>query len=144
MVPLDLKLQRYDEVRGKEFQRQVVERVSTVPGVQMVSLVRDLPLGTSSGNVAVNLQGGEAGERVYLVSANVVGPGYFQAMGIPINMGREFTAQDREGAPGVVIINETMARRYWSPENPLGQRISISGENGPFMEIVGVARDSKY
>jgi len=144
VVPLDLKLQRYDEVRGKEFQRQVAERVRTVPGVQMVSLVRDLPLGTSSGNVAVNLQGGEAGERVYLVSANVVGPGYFQAMGIPINMGREFTEQDREGAPGVVIINETMARRYWSPENPLGQRISISGENGPFMEIVGVARDSKY
>ncbi|HKH20903.1 MAG TPA: FtsX-like permease family protein, partial [Gammaproteobacteria bacterium] len=80
----------------------------------------------------------------YLVSANVVGPGYFQAMGIPISMGREFTEQDREGAPGVVIINETMARRYWSPENPLGQRISISGENGPFMEIIGVARDSKY
>jgi predicted permease len=144
VVPIDLKLQRYEEGRGKEFQRQVVERVSTMPGVEMVSLVRDLPLGNSSGNVAVQLQGGEAGERLYLVKANVVGPGYFRTMGIPISMGREFTEQDREGAPGVVIINETMARRYWSPENPLGQRISISGENGPFMEIVGVARDSKY
>lgn len=144
VVPLDLKLQRYDDVRGKEFHRQVVERVSTVPGVQMVSLVRDLPLGTSSGNVAVQLPGGEASERLYLVSANVVGPGYFRAMGIPISMGREFTEQDRENAPGVVIINETMARRFWGTENPLQQRISISGENGPFLEIVGVARDSKY
>jgi predicted permease len=144
VVPLDLKLQRYDEVRGKEFQRQVVARVSTMPGVQMVSLVRDLPLGNSSGNVAVQLEGGEAGGRQYLVSANLVGQGYFRTMGIPISLGREFTEQDGEGAPGVVIINETMARRFWSTENPLGQRISISGENGPFMEIVGVARDSKY
>src|SRR6185369_10083418 len=144
VVPLDLKLQRYDEVRGKEFQRQVVERVGTMPGVQMVSLVRDLPLGTSSGNVAVQLQGGEAGDRMYLVKANVVAPGYFRTMGIPISMGREFTEQDRENAPGVVIINETMARRYWDTENPLQQRISLNGENGPFMEIVGVARDSKY
>jgi len=144
VVPLDLKLQRYDEVRGKEFQRQVVERVGTMPGVQMVSLVRDLPLGTSSGNVAVQLQGGEAGDRMYLVKANVVGPGYFRTMGIPISMGREFTEQDRENAPGVVIINETMARRYWDTENPLQQRISLNGENGPFLEIVGVARDNKY
>jgi len=74
----------------------------------------------------------------------VVGPGYFRTMDIPISMGREFTEQDRENAPGVVIINETMAHRYWGTENPLQQRISLNGENGPFMEIVGVARDSKY
>jgi predicted permease len=144
VVPLDLKLQRYNEARGKEFQRQVVERVSMMPGVQMVGLVRDLPLGNSSGNLVMQLQGGEAAGHLYMVSANLVGPGYFRAMGIPINRGREFTEQDREGAPGVVIINETMARRFWSSQNPLGQRISIDGKAGPFMEIVGVARDSKY
>ena len=144
IVPLDLKLQRYDEPRGKEFQRQAVERVGSMPGVQMVSLVRDLPLGNSSGNVAVQLQGGDAGGRLYLVSANLVGPNYFRTMGIPINMGREFTEQDREGSPGVVIVNETMAHRFWPTQNPLGQRISINGETGPFLEIVGVARDSKY
>jgi len=144
IVPLDLKLQRYDEPRGKEFQRQAVERVGSMPGVQMVSLVRDLPLGNSSGNVAVQLQGGDAAGRLYLVSANLVGPNYFRTMGIPINMGREFTEQDREGSPGVVIVNETMAHRFWPTQNPLGQRISINGETGPFLEIVGVARDSKY
>ena len=144
IVPLDLKLQRYDEPRGKEFQRQAVERVGSMPGVQMVSLVRDLPLGNSSGNVAVQLQGGDAAGRLYLVSANLVGPNYFRTMGIPINMGREFTDQDREGSPGVVIVNETMAHRFWPTQNPLGQRISINGETGPFLEIVGVARDSKY
>lgn len=144
VVPLDLKLQRYDEPRGKEFQRQVVERVGAIPGVQMVSLVRDLPLGNSTGNVAVQLQGGDSGGRLYLVSTNLVGPGYFRTMGIPIDLGREFTEQDREGTAGVLIINETMARRFWSGQNPLGQRISINGENGPFLEIVGVARDSKY
>jgi putative ABC transport system permease protein len=144
VVPLDLKLQRYDEPRGKEFQRQVVERVGAIPGVQMVSLVRDLPLGNSTGNVAVQLQGGDSGGRLYLVSTNLVSPGYFRTMGIPINLGREFTEQDREGTAGVLIINETMARRFWNGQNPLGQRISINGENGPFLEIVGVARDSKY
>jgi predicted permease len=144
VVPLDLKLRRYDEARGKEFQRQVVERVGAIPGVQNVSLVRDVPLGNSSGNVAVQLQGGDSEPRLYLVSANLVGPGYFRAMGIPISMGREFTQDDREGAPGVVIINETMAHRFWGTQNPLGQRISINGETGAFMEVVGVARDSKY
>lgn len=142
VVPIDLKLQRYDQPRGREFQRQVVERVGTMPGVEKVSLVRDLPLGSSSGSVAILIQGG--GENQYLVKANVVGPNYFQSMGIPISTGREFNDQDSEKAPGVVIINETMARRYWEGENPLGQRLSLNGEEGPFLEIVGVARDNKY
>jgi predicted permease len=146
MVPLDFKLQRYDETRGKEFHRQVLERVGALPGVQAVSLVRDIPLGSSSGNVEVSMPPKQSGADGFttMVGANMVGPKYFQTMSIPLAAGREFTEQDREGAPEVIIVNELLARRLWPNQNPLGQRISISGQSGPYLEIVGVAKDSKY
>ncbi|HEX9763991.1 MAG TPA: FtsX-like permease family protein, partial [Candidatus Acidoferrales bacterium] len=65
-------------------------------------------------------------------------------MGIPLLRGRDFTLQDSEGAPGVVIVNETMARRFWPEADALGQRLSLDGARGPYLEVVGVARDSKY
>jgi len=65
-------------------------------------------------------------------------------MGIPLLRGRDFSAQDREGAPGVVIISEAFARRFWHGEDSLGKRISIRAANGPFLEVIGVAKDGKY
>ena len=65
-------------------------------------------------------------------------------MNIPVLRGRDFNAQDREGAPGVIIINETFARRYFPDQDPLGKRLSLSGARGPWLEVVGLARDGKY
>src|SRR5262249_49105332 len=75
--------------------------------------------------------------------ANVVGPRYHETMGIGIVAGRGFTEQDRAGAPGVVIINETMARRFFPGENPLGKIMRL-GTGAPPLEIIGVARDIKH
>lgn len=75
--------------------------------------------------------------------ANTVGPRYHETMGIGIVAGRGFTEQDRAGAPGVVIINETMARRLFPGENALGKRLRL-GTNAPPLEIIGVARDIKH
>jgi putative ABC transport system permease protein len=74
----------------------------------------------------------------------VIGPGYFRCLGIPVLRGREFTAQDRTGAPRVAIVNEAFARRFWPDRDPLGKRLSIEGPEGNFMEIVGVVKDGKY
>ena len=74
----------------------------------------------------------------------VVGPGHFDALGIPILQGREFTPADREDAPGVVIVNETFAERFWPGQDPIGRTLQIRGEDGPRMTVVGLARDSKY
>jgi putative ABC transport system permease protein len=78
------------------------------------------------------------------IYSNTVGPRYFQTMEIPLLRGREFTEQDRAGAPGVVIINEALARRYFPDQEALGKRLSLSGAAGPWLEIIGIARDSKY
>jgi predicted permease len=69
-----------------------------------------------------------------------VGPQYFQTMRIPFVHGRDFDERDQEGAPGVVIINETMARRYWPGGEPLGRRIKLTKD---WLEIVGIAKDVK-
>jgi putative ABC transport system permease protein len=78
------------------------------------------------------------------INANVVGPGYFDTLGIALRAGRDFTDQDATDRPGVVIVNETAATMHYPGENPIGRRISLGGPRGPWREIVGVARDSKY
>src|SRR5258707_11196439 len=65
-------------------------------------------------------------------------------MKTPLLRGRDFTEADRKGAPGVVVLNETLAARLWPSEDALGKRVSVSGPDGPFLEVVGVARDGKY
>jgi predicted permease len=65
-------------------------------------------------------------------------------MEVPLARGRGFTEQDRPGAPGVVVVNEAFARRFWPGADPLGKRLSIEGSDGPYLEVVGVARDGKY
>jgi putative ABC transport system permease protein len=78
---------------------------------------------------------------------NLVGPEYFQTVGTTMLAGREFTERDNETSPGVAIVNESMARRLWSGNDPLdnalGKRFRL-GREGPYVEVVGVARDSKY
>ena len=75
---------------------------------------------------------------------NVVAPNYFRTMETTLLRGREFTEADREGAPGIAILNETLAARLWPNEDALGKRVSVAGPKGPFLEVVGVARNSKY
>jgi len=74
-----------------------------------------------------------------------VSPGYFQTMEIPVRQGRGFTDADRLKTPQVVILNETMARRFWPNENPIGKRLNFGdSNNSDFWEIVGVVGDVKH
>jgi len=73
----------------------------------------------------------------------VISPDYFRAMGIPISKGRAFTGSDNAEAPAVGIINETMARRFWPDEDPIGKRLKID-EDDPWMGVVGVITDVKH
>jgi putative ABC transport system permease protein len=76
---------------------------------------------------------------------NVVSPGYFETLQIPIVMGRGFDPSDIEGSGNVAIINETMASKFWPGGNPIGRRFVMGAfDGGDSYEIVGVARDSKY
>ena len=153
---LNINLLRYTKPQGKEFYRQVIERVEALPGVESARLARVVPMSGSGRTSSFLIQGQQAPDSVnrsegtdvqentYTVNANVVGLKYFSTMGIPLLRGRDFTAQDSEGAPLAVIVNEALARRYFEGEDPLGKRVSFRGASGPWSEIVGVARDSKY
>jgi predicted permease len=79
----------------------------------------------------------------HLTPLSQVGVGYFETLGIPLLRGRSFTESDREGAPMVAIVNETMARRLWPGEEAIGRRFRCFGEKW-IIEVVGVARDAKY
>ncbi|MEJ7710137.1 MAG: ABC transporter permease [Pyrinomonadaceae bacterium] len=79
-----------------------------------------------------------------LTLADVVDLKYFETMGIALLRGRDFAAQDREGSTGVVIINETFTGRYFPGKDPIGRRLSLNRREGPWWEVVGVARDAKY
>jgi macrolide transport system ATP-binding/permease protein len=149
VMSFDLQLQGYDEPRGRAFCRQVIERVRALPGVTAASLATQVPLGLFSGTrKGITIAGYDAlaGEDMEIDTSSV-GPDYFRAMRIPVLRGRAFTERDAQGAAGVVIVNQTFARRYWPDRDPLGQRIQMGGGGDPgtpSLEVVGVAADGKY
>jgi putative ABC transport system permease protein len=124
---------------------ELLGRVESLPGVQSASAINHLPLGGDTWGIGFAIEGrplpppGERPGAVY----RIVRPHYFQTMGATLLEGRDFTERDNESAPGVVIINETFARRHWPNEDPIGKRIRIAiDESGP-REIVGVVKDVK-
>ncbi|HEX8145945.1 MAG TPA: ABC transporter permease [Pyrinomonadaceae bacterium] len=144
-VPVDLGLLRYKSEEGRVFYRELLSRVAAQPGVESVSLVRFAQLGNSfaQGQVFAEGRAAEGGEGTG-TGFNVVGPDYFRTMGTRLVRGRDFTDADREGAPGVAVVNETLAAVLWPGEDALGKRVSFEGADGPFLEVVGVAQDGKY
>jgi len=124
--------------------QQVVSRLQAIPGVNAAAAISRLPLtvGNSSRNVSIE---GRPTDPNDTPSADyrVISPDYFSAMRIRVLKGREFTDQDNESS-NVAIINDSMARRYWPGEEPIGQRIQTGNAGSPFLEIVGVVADIKH
>jgi len=146
LTSFDLHLSGYNSANGRGFYEQLLDRGKSLPGVRNATLASVVPLGLDDqSRRAVLIENrlyapGEDNELYF----NVVGPDYFQTLGIPVLQGRDFTKQDREGAPGVVIVNETMARRFWPGENPIGKRLRLGGEGSSYLSVIGVVKDSKY
>jgi predicted permease len=145
-VSFDMRLQGYDAARGREFQKQLLERVRSLPGVQAAGIIDLAPvdLHFSRDSVFVEGQLPERAANAPRAMVSRAGPGYFQAMGTRLVRGRDFTERDDEKAPPVAIINETFARRFWPGESPLGRRFRQGGPEAPLTEVVGVVEDGKY
>lgn len=150
LASVDLGLQGYDQARGLNFQRQLVERVEVLPGVKAAALTSFVPLSLnySATSIFVEGQAPVRGANVPTAMYASVSPRYFEAMGIALARGREFTAQDNEQSTRVAVVNETFARKFFpganAVERAIGKRVSSRGVDGPFVQIVGVARDGKY
>jgi predicted permease len=148
LASLDLGRAGYNEARGREFYRQLTERVTALPGVEAAGFARVTPLG-GGGMRITSLPEGQvpSNEKPINLSMNVVGSGWFRAMGIPLLRGRDFGAADTPTSPSVIIVNETLVNRYWPGHSGLGKHIQLGGFPGVPVrefEVVGVVPDSKY
>jgi predicted permease len=146
LASVHLGIQGYDDARQTEFRRRVVDRLAALPGVRSASLAFPLPLDAYSRSIGVTIEGGDVTpdrERPE-VFESAVGPGYFTALRTPILRGRALDENDRAESPPVAVVNEAFARRFWPGADALGRRFSVEGAHGPWIEVVGIARDGKY
>ena len=135
----------YDTDRASRVFRQVLDRMSTVPGVRSVALTR-APLLSATTFMDPTWKQGQASQApaVETMYTMDVSPAFFATMGIPVLRGRSFTDFDGPGGPRVAILNETAARRLFPDGDVLGRRIGGSFEKSGELEVVGVVRDTKY
>jgi putative ABC transport system permease protein len=149
VAQIDLPKATYPTIREHAaFQSALLEQVASAPGIQAVGLASGFPL-RDDWVLSLTIEGREPANTTHgsdLPQANGyrVSPGYFAAMGIPFRRGRPFTERDTLGALRVAIINETLGRRYFPGEDPIGKRVMISSESSEeWREIVGIVGDVK-
>jgi putative ABC transport system permease protein len=138
-----------DEKKQAAFFEQAIERIETIPGVESAGAVESLPLSGAVESSSFNIDGRAAAQSAAEqpnADYTEVSSHYFRAMGIPVIKGRAFTSDDRADAPGVVVINESLGRKYFAGEDPLGRRITFDNLKDPeakWLTIVGVVGDVK-
>jgi len=121
------------------FFQSSVEKIRTLPGVTSVSAINHLPLGGDIWGFTFRVEGQpipKKGEEP-VAAYRVVLPGYFRTMNIPIQRGRDFTPADNQSAPGLIIVNEFLAKRYWPGEEAVGKRLSTN-DGKSWLTVVGV------
>jgi predicted permease len=146
----DLAL-RYDQFDTPAKQRALLERlllqVRAIPGVRAVAPVVAAPFsgpGGWDGKFAAEGQSAEQAAANPMLNMEVVTPDYFATLGIAVRRGRVFTDDDREGAPLVVVVSESVARHYWGTDNPIGKRLRIGEHLERVVTVVGVVPDTRY
>ncbi len=123
----------------------ITSEIAALPGVNAVSLVRNLPMRTSSRTEGMLIEGKQPPSSGGALSVQYQGasPGYFSTLGVPVLRGRAFSESDRMDGPPVAVINEAAQRAYWGDENPVGTRISAlwARRDYEWITIVGVVGD---
>ncbi len=141
-VRLSLPRTKYpDDARLEAFSGQLEERVRAAPGVRSAALASTVPLGAGAGTYDFSIEGRPLADPGLVQDTETfsVSPGYFPTLGIPLKAGRLLESGDGASAPGVAVISEAMARRFWPGQEPLGARLSLDGER--WFTVVGVVGD---
>jgi predicted permease len=145
-LSMDPKEIGYTAVQTREFYKTLMDRVRALPGVLSVSIAPAVPMGYvfKADTLAVDGYQPPSGQPAPNASYNVISPDYFQTMRIPMVRGRTFTDADDEKSQYVAIVNEAMAKRFWSNQDPLGRQFTMARESKHLMQVVGVARNSRF
>ena len=143
IASVDVSLHGYDEVRGRNFYRDVQHRLEGLPGVQAVSLLEKVPFHIDPQRTRATPEGyvAPADGSEPLLDYSVAGPRYFETLSVPILRGRDFRDSDNQDSPKVAIINEALAKKFWPNEDPIGKRLLAVQE---YRQIVGVVKMTKY
>lgn len=128
----------WDSDGARRFLDQVLERIRATPGVRTVGAVYPLPFSGQQEGTDIAAEGSLTEVPTHY---RIATPGYFQAMQAPLVMGRDFGPSDTEGAPPVVIVNETLARVLWPGRSPVGRRVQLKDT---LRQVVGVAADCRH
>jgi predicted permease len=141
--------QKYPDPKSRSaFYTTVLENLQQLPGVESAAMVMSLPLSGASMNRGFRVEGRPDPKVADNVTMDfqIISPDYFSTLQIPIMRGRSLTATDTENSERVIVINESMARRYWPNENPVGQRLVIgdSSKDTAWRTIVGVVADNRH
>jgi predicted permease len=142
LASVDPGLQGYDRERAETFYRELEVALATLPGVQHVGFARLVPLSLNSSDRGVSIPGYEAAPNEGMsIPYNVVTPGYFAAMGIPVLAGRPFSEVDGGDGTPTIVVNQRFADRFWPGENAVGKTVQTAGEQ---REVIGVVKTGKY
>ncbi|HUE90008.1 MAG TPA: ABC transporter permease [Vicinamibacterales bacterium] len=146
MVAADTGMVRYTAEQSERFWARALERVETIPGVESVALVTPrMPFDVNYSQTSIRIDGKAYGpdDRGELVANVAVSPEYFSTLDVPIVEGRGFTDADRREAPPVVVVNETLARRFWPDGSAVGRTFELSFSDGQKFQVVGVSKDHR-
>ncbi len=136
----DLVLQNYPAARRDALRRDLLDRVTALPSVEQAAVANVAPV--SGTLIGVNVRpAGANSTDTSTTFVNGVGPRYFTTLRIPILRGRAIDERDSRGAPGAVVVNETLARRLWGDADPIGRLLRLDDDA---LQVVGLARDGKY
>jgi len=137
----------YDVQKSHALYMKLIEQLRSMPGIRSAAVAQDKPFGViNSGSTNLTIEGYQLPPNQLSIQTRsaFVSAGYFETLGILMIRGRSFDRRDNANAPRAVIINETMAKRYWPNRDPIGARVEIKGEDGGPAEVIGVARNAKY
>ncbi len=146
MASFNPALARDSKEQTQEFYRELVEQARTLSGVKSAALTQAIPMVPATPPIRVVPEGVQlpTGTEAISLLSNVVSDGYFGTVGVPLIEGREFQSTDGMDSPRVAIVNEQFARNYYPHQNVIGKRLRLNGADGPFVEIIGLAKMSKY
>jgi predicted permease len=144
IVSTEMSMLGYSDTQSKEFYDRALDRVRAIPGVESAALAERLPfsINYNRNNLFLADRHGPNDKGVVVDVARVSAE-YFATLGVPIVQGRNFGATDTPASPGVAIVNEAMARKYWPNQNPLGKRFHATTYTGREYEVVGVSANYK-
>ena len=144
LASLEMRGKELTKEQGAQLYQQLLERVGQLPGVRAASLTRVTPISGGGQRRGTTIEGYQPRPKEDTeINTNVVGLNFFRTIGIPVVAGRDFDARDTAKSQPVVVVNEEFARRYYGGQSAVGRRLRTDSD-GPYAEIVGVARDAKY